>query len=340
MNLNKHSEQGRSMVEMLGTLAIMGALSVGAIGGYSYAMNKHRTNELIYEATKRAQWVGTQLEMNKNAQNIGFGGFGTDEFGGGKFTGTVKTDLANPNQFGIVVSALREAVCENIVKGLETETNGVIRAVKTTDGTSDFDRDNCDENAEFLLVFNRDLSTTDTTATTTNEPTPDEPEEPTPPMTTAAALSGDAECSYHGTWYNDECACNVGWGGIDCSTENPCSNHGSWYNSSWCGSYCNCDIGWGSSNCSVEKPCGDHGQWKNGDEEGCSCDNGWGGSNCSLSEREGYCNNHGDWNGWYCTCDYGWGDNNCSKCSGHGNWCGSNCDCHSGWTGADCSTPN
>ena len=36
---------GRSMVEMLGVLAIIGVLSVGAIAGYSKAMFKYRLNK-------------------------------------------------------------------------------------------------------------------------------------------------------------------------------------------------------------------------------------------------------------------------------------------------------
>ena len=36
---------GRSMVEMLGVLAIIGVLSVGAIAGYSKAMTKYRLNQ-------------------------------------------------------------------------------------------------------------------------------------------------------------------------------------------------------------------------------------------------------------------------------------------------------
>ncbi len=36
---------GRSMVEMLGVLAIIGVLSVGAISGYSTAMNKYKLNK-------------------------------------------------------------------------------------------------------------------------------------------------------------------------------------------------------------------------------------------------------------------------------------------------------
>ena len=41
------SELGRSMVEMLGVLAIIGLLSIIGISGYKKAMNKHRANEII-----------------------------------------------------------------------------------------------------------------------------------------------------------------------------------------------------------------------------------------------------------------------------------------------------
>lgn len=39
------SQSGRSMVEMLGVLAIIGVLSVGAIAGYSKAMFKYKLNQ-------------------------------------------------------------------------------------------------------------------------------------------------------------------------------------------------------------------------------------------------------------------------------------------------------
>ena len=41
----KFNELGRSMVEMLGVLAIIGVLSVGAIAGYSKAMMKYKLNK-------------------------------------------------------------------------------------------------------------------------------------------------------------------------------------------------------------------------------------------------------------------------------------------------------
>ena len=40
------NESGRSMIEMLGVLAIIGVLSVGGIAGYSKDMNKFKTNKV------------------------------------------------------------------------------------------------------------------------------------------------------------------------------------------------------------------------------------------------------------------------------------------------------
>ncbi len=43
----KKNENGRSMIEMLGVLAIIGVLSVGGIYGYTVAMRKYRANEIV-----------------------------------------------------------------------------------------------------------------------------------------------------------------------------------------------------------------------------------------------------------------------------------------------------
>ena len=50
----KKLESGRSMVEMLGVLAIIGVLSVGGIAGYSLGMRKHRANGVADIASKYA----------------------------------------------------------------------------------------------------------------------------------------------------------------------------------------------------------------------------------------------------------------------------------------------
>ncbi len=55
-------ENGRSMVEMLGVLAIIGVLSVGAIAGYSKAMMKYKLN-------KQTEQVSTILRALIRYQN-------------------------------------------------------------------------------------------------------------------------------------------------------------------------------------------------------------------------------------------------------------------------------
>ena len=50
----KKSQSGRSMVEMLGVLAIIGVLSVGGIAGYSLSMRRHRANGIIDLMSKYA----------------------------------------------------------------------------------------------------------------------------------------------------------------------------------------------------------------------------------------------------------------------------------------------
>ncbi len=50
-NFDLNNENGRSMIEMLGVLAIIGVLSVGGIAGYSKAMMKYRINKAIEQIT-------------------------------------------------------------------------------------------------------------------------------------------------------------------------------------------------------------------------------------------------------------------------------------------------
>jgi len=46
-DMKKYVQSGRSMIEMLGVLAIVGVLSVGGITGYNMAMQAYKTNQLI-----------------------------------------------------------------------------------------------------------------------------------------------------------------------------------------------------------------------------------------------------------------------------------------------------
>ncbi|MBE6446831.1 MAG: hypothetical protein E7021_05470, partial [Alphaproteobacteria bacterium] len=71
----KRSQKGRSMVEMLGVLAIIGVLSVGGVYGYGVAMKKHKANQLLHEASMQAATVSAQIMSGKDP--TGLTDFGT-----------------------------------------------------------------------------------------------------------------------------------------------------------------------------------------------------------------------------------------------------------------------
>ena len=53
-------EYGRSMIEMLGVLAIIGVLSIGGLAGYTMAMNRHKANNLLDYISRCAVIVQTK----------------------------------------------------------------------------------------------------------------------------------------------------------------------------------------------------------------------------------------------------------------------------------------
>ena len=59
MAKNKINQSGRSMVEMLGVLAIIGVLSVGGIAGYSKAMAKFKLSKAIPPTDKTPRIANT-----------------------------------------------------------------------------------------------------------------------------------------------------------------------------------------------------------------------------------------------------------------------------------------
>ena len=66
----KNIESGRSMIEMLGVLAIIGVLSVGGIAGYSKAMQKYRINKTIEQITLIAGNVRTFFAPQRSYEGL------------------------------------------------------------------------------------------------------------------------------------------------------------------------------------------------------------------------------------------------------------------------------
>lgn len=68
--INRFNQNGRSMVEMLGVLAIIGVLSVGGIAGYSKAMEKYKINKTIEQINTIATGVRTTFMSQGNYDGL------------------------------------------------------------------------------------------------------------------------------------------------------------------------------------------------------------------------------------------------------------------------------
>lgn len=64
------NESGRSMVEMLGVLAIIGVLSVGGIAGYSKAMNKYKINKTTDQISMLVANIRTLFSSQGNYDGL------------------------------------------------------------------------------------------------------------------------------------------------------------------------------------------------------------------------------------------------------------------------------
>ncbi|MBO6280937.1 MAG: hypothetical protein J6N49_00250 [Alphaproteobacteria bacterium] len=63
--INSNNENGRSMIEMLGVLAIIGVLSVGGIAGYSKAMMKFKINKTVDQVSQIVSNIRTLYGTQK-----------------------------------------------------------------------------------------------------------------------------------------------------------------------------------------------------------------------------------------------------------------------------------
>lgn len=103
----KSNQTGRSMIEMLGVLAIIGVLSVGGIAGYSKAMAKYRSNKVIEQVSMlitniRTMYAQQQTYNNlSNAMSIEMGVVPDDLIvvdGNGSPTGALRNVFGGPVQ--------------------------------------------------------------------------------------------------------------------------------------------------------------------------------------------------------------------------------------------------
>ena len=114
MKQNNLNQSGRSMVEMLGTLAIIGVLSVGGIMGYSYGMDKYRANRTMNDVRLRAMDVLAQFNATGDAS--------LDNWKNEK---TIYPITLEDETIGIQVDKVPERVCEMMAEGMEHSSSAI-----------------------------------------------------------------------------------------------------------------------------------------------------------------------------------------------------------------------
>ena len=142
------TESGRSMVEMLGVLAIIGVLSIGGIAGYTYAMNKSKANDILDGVSQRALVVSQQMILGNTASLVEYNNKKIGNYGV-----TLSDKDYGTGFFGIKVSGVEQAVCERL------QDQELRNAVKTElGGTALADATCASENNDITYVFNEALN--------------------------------------------------------------------------------------------------------------------------------------------------------------------------------------
>ncbi|MBQ7413456.1 MAG: hypothetical protein IJV07_04205 [Alphaproteobacteria bacterium] len=104
-------QSGRSMVEMLGTLAIMGVLTIGGVAGYRYAIVKQSAQEVIQSVSLMAVSASTQLTTTNT--------FSLSEFDAqimGAYPVEGLETYGNGPLFAIRVSQIPADICRQILR--------------------------------------------------------------------------------------------------------------------------------------------------------------------------------------------------------------------------------
>ena len=119
MGVKMKQESGRSMIEMLGVLAIMGVITVGAIAMISTAMRTQKrsavNDEVIEIVTGVRQLLGEYDDFSNIDNSTIFGAIGISSknpYGG---TYSLSVNPSNSRQFIVSIDGLSKSDCEYLV---------------------------------------------------------------------------------------------------------------------------------------------------------------------------------------------------------------------------------
>ena len=301
--LQNQAQEGRSMVEMLGVLAVIGVISIGGIAGYRMAMNRYQANQIANEINlmrtdakmKVARGVelllgepydGEDGHLNFNANygvTVKFEEIGTDTPG--------ETETG----YSFTLSNIPEGVCKPLVTLLDNmddtaalEING--KDYETTENPCD------NEENEVVVAFStKDLGVSgggNSDPEVTDPDQGDEPQECDPETCPGTCNDeGVCECPEGSHLKGDECvSCSGGkvWDGNDCSCPAGAEK-------SEDGEECACSTEkphWTGTECTA---CPEGSKW-NSETGECECEDGkvWKESKNGCVEIAGECESNAD----------------------------------------------
>ena len=128
----KKLQQGRSMIEMLGVLAIIGVLSIGGLAGYTMAMNRHKANNILDFASRCAV-----IAQTKGMGNETFDGTTTCISLTGETdepTGLTGATVSGGGSDNITITLTYATGTDNVAKAVEARSNSQVTI--TGNGTS------------------------------------------------------------------------------------------------------------------------------------------------------------------------------------------------------------
>ena len=190
---------GRSMLEMLGVLAIIGVLSVGAVMGFRQAMNRHKANVILNDVSLAFEELATH-ETTGPINRYPVTAF-TPESG---HTLYAKRD-ANGND-SVEVTGVAQGVCEILIQYDKTELYTQISDTAGAKLTA------CADNQTMVFGLGAGSS-----GSTDPDPDPGPGPEPTDPCE-------GKTCSGHGTCSDGVCTCSDGYTDPDCGTAPECNS--------------------------------------------------------------------------------------------------------------------
>ena len=132
----KKAQSGRSMIEMLGVLAIVGVLSAGGIAGYSMAMQSYKTTSLIEKINLIAQrarttykgvYTGVTQDTLVNAGKIS-----TNDYAN-PFGGNITVAASGSAAFTVTAGNVPAEACVDLVTS-DWGSTGVFTSVAVKDG--------------------------------------------------------------------------------------------------------------------------------------------------------------------------------------------------------------